>query len=436
MLRDSIGFVGDRFERYGDIYYVPNDDSPLFVLRHPDHFRDVLITNASSFSKKHSGLERLSMVLGDGLLTSDGETWKRHRRMVQPAFSRDRLVAYADTMRDEALSACARWHDGQSMDVNRAMMDLTMRVVARTLFHHDVASVTDDVGHAMSVLQNGVASLALPEWIPNPLQRRLDRATARLDEVVTSMVHERRALHASGKDAPNDLLDALVVAVDTEGDGKRLTEREVRDELVTLFLAGHETTAQALSWTWHLLAKHPDVLAKLHAELDEVLGDRAPGYDDLAKLPYTEQVFKEAMRVYPPVYMLARRANDGTRIGDYDVPRGAEVVLWIYHSHHDSRWFPEPHAFRPERFTRESESKLPKLAYVPFGAGARACIGKVFAMIEGQILLATLAQRFRFEATANSTVGMRPRVTLAPSAPIRMTLRARRPAVRSRAVAS
>jgi cytochrome P450 len=426
MLRDSIGFVGDRFTRYGDIYYVPNDDSPLFVLRHPDHFRDVLITNAASFTKKHSGLERLSMVLGDGLLTSDGDTWKRHRRMVQPAFSRERLVGYADTMRDEALQTRAQWRDGESIDVNRAMMDLTLRVVARALFHHDVASVTDDVAHSMSVLQNGVTSLALPEWMPNPLRRRLVRATARLDDVVMSMVRERRAMHASGRAAPNDLLEALVEAVDTEGDGGRLGEREVRDELVTLFLAGHETTAQALSWTWYLLAQHPDVSAKLHAELDSVLGDRAPRYDDLARIPYTEQVFKEAMRVYPPVYMLARRAHEDTRIGEYSVPRGAEVVLWIYHSHHDPRWFPEPHAFRPERFARDAEAKLPKLAYIPFGAGARACIGKVFAMIEGQILLATLAQRFRFELVAGTRVSLRPRVTLAPSAPIRMTLRARR----------
>jgi len=425
MLSDPLGFVGNRFARYGDIYCVPNRDNPLYVLRHPDHLRDVLLTNASSFSKTHSGLERLSEILGEGLLTSDGDVWKRHRRMVQPAFQRQRLAEYAVTMQSETLRAARSWRSGETIDVNRAMIDLTMHVVSRTLFTHDVTGSTDDIARAMTLLQSSLLSLELPAWLPNPYRTRMRRAIGSLDAVVNGMVRDRRRLVSAGGAAPTDLLQALVTAVDEDGDGGRLTEREVRDELVTLFLAGHETTSHALTWTWYLLAQNPHVERALHRELDSVLGDRAPGYDDLPQLPYTEQVFKEAMRLYPPAYMLARRANEDTTIAGYPVRRGSEVVLWIYHTHRDARWFLEPEAFRPERFAPDAEARLPKLAYVPFGAGARACIGKVFAMIEGQLILATLAQRFRFELAPRQHVRVRPRVTLGPAVGIRMTLRAR-----------
>ncbi len=424
MLRDSIAFVGTRFAQFGDAYYVPNRDAGLYVLRHPDHIRDVLITHAASYTKTHSGLERLSKVLGQGLLTSDGDVWKRHRRMIQPAFARQRLAEYATTMRDETLRATRSWSVDSAVDVNRAMMELTLHVVSRTLFSHDVTNATDDVSRAMTVLQDEVIGL-LPEWVPSPGRFRMRRAIATLDRIVGGMVRDRRSLVASGGAAPSDLLQALVTAVDDEGDHARLSESEVRDELVTLFLAGHETTSQALTWAWYLLARNPNAERTLHAELDSVLAGRAPGYDDLPQLPYTEQVLKEAMRLFPPAYMLARRAQEATQIGEWPVARGSEVVMWIYHTHRDARWFPEPEAFQPERFAPDAEAKLPKLAYVPFGAGARACIGKVFAMIEGQLLLATIAQRYRFELASRGTVRARPRVTLGPRDPLRMMLRAR-----------
>jgi cytochrome P450 len=234
------------------------------------------------------------------------------------------------------------------------------------------------------------------------------------------MIRERRA--SGVVPDPADLLHMLVTAVDVEGDGGTLDDQEVRDQLVTMFLAGHETTSHALTWTWYLLSQNPEAEAKLHAELERVLGGRAPTYDDLDDLPYTRWCFEEAMRLYPPVYTTARRAEVDAEIGGYPVPRGSEVVIWIYMTHHDARWYPNPRAFKPERFSPEVVAGRPKLAYLPFAAGARACIGKVFAMIEGQLVLATLAQQYRLRLEPGHPVELSPRVTLSPKHGMRMQL--------------
>jgi cytochrome P450 len=236
------------------------------------------------------------------------------------------------------------------------------------------------------------------------------------------MIRARKAERAAGAPPRTDLLARLLAATDEEGDGQGLTEVEVRDQLVTLFLAGHETTSQALTWTWYLLAQHPDVEAALHAELSRELGGRAPNYDDLPRLVFTEQVLEEAMRLYPPVYMVARRAERDTVVGDVAVPAGTELALWIYWAHRDPRWFPLPDAFKPERFAPENKAGMPSGAYVPFGAGPRACIGKVFAMIEAKIILATLAQRFRARLAPGQKVEALPRITLTPRYGMRMRL--------------
>lgn len=420
---DSLGFVQERFDRYGDVYCAPSRGVPLFVLRHPEHLWEVLVRDGSKYGKTHTAFSMLEHFLGKGLLTTDGEVWRRQRRMVQPAFGKTRLAGYARAMVDEAARLGDEWRDGMTYDVSREMMELTLRAVCRTLFSHDVRGQTDGVATAMDVFRNAIGRPdPLPSWL-SPWQRSADRALKTLDDIIYGMIRERR--RSSVEPDPADLLHMLLTAVDAEGDGGRLDDKEIRDQLVTMFLAGHETTSHALTWTWYLLSQNPSAERKLHAELQRVLGDRLPTYDDLEQLAYTRWCFEEAMRLYPPAFTIARRAEADAEIGGYPVPRGSEVVMWIYMTHHDARWYPDPRAFKPERFSPEEVAKRPKLAYLPFAAGARACIGKVFAMIEGQLVLATLAQRFRMTLEPGHRVEMAPRITLAPKHGMRMRVQAR-----------
>ncbi len=437
-LTDPIGFVRGRFEQYGDIYFVPSrtgDDAGLYVLRHPDHIREVLVTRASSFTKQHSAFRQLSQFLGEGLLTADGDTWKRQRRMVQPAFSPTRMAGYAAVMTEEAERLAASWKPGQQLELGPAMMELTLRVVSRALFGHDPTADIQGVGRAMAAFQEGLGagSQILPSWIPTPGRRHLRDGIETLDRIMYGLIDRRRAVidrdPSAGDDRPRDLLQMLVTAVDDEGDGRGMTKQEVRDQLVTLFLAGHETTSNLLTWTFALLAKNPDVDAKLAAELAEVLTSdgraRAATFEDLPRLTYTERVLAESMRLYPPAYIVARKAHEDTEIGGYVVPRDAEVMVWIYLTQHDPRWFPSPEAFRPDRFEPGAEAQLPRSAYLPFGAGPRACIGKSFAMMEAKVLLATLARKFRFELAPGHKLQMKPQITLMPRGAMRGVLRGR-----------
>lgn len=412
---DPVGFVGRRFERYGDGYHAESGDGGLFVLRHPDHLHEVLATKASSFTKQHSAFTQLSRVLGDGLLTSDGETWTRQRRMIGPAFAPARMADYGAVMTAEALETARQWGRGGRRAVGDDLTALTLRVVSRALFGHDVAP--DDievVARAMAAFQRSLtAPDVLPSWLPSPTRRRLEHHGAALDRLMYRLIEERRA-HAGGE--RRDLLERLVTAVDPEGDGGGLTVEEVRDQIVTLFLAGHETTAHALGWAFYCLARNPGVEAALHAELDRVLAGRPPAVEDLESLPYLDRVVSETLRMYPPVYAIARRAREDVVIGDWDVPRGSEVILWVYWTQRDARFFPRPESFEPERFA----APVPKRAYLPFGAGPRACIGRSFATMEARLLLATLAQRYRVALPSGRRIDVRPRITLTPKRPIEL----------------
>jgi cytochrome P450 len=423
---DVVGVVGERFDTFGDVYRVPGK-VPLYVLRHPEQLYEVLVERAADFDKGHSAFERLSQVLGSGLLTSDGERWRRHRRMMQPAFQRARLVAYTRAMAAEAEVLEARLADGQLLDVDDAMMSLTLAIVSRTLFSHDVGQESGRVSKAMTAFQGSITRPdLLPAWVPDPGRKRIQRAVANLDDIIYGLIRERRRERERnpGRER-DDLLERLMAAEDEEADGAKLTEIEIRDELVTLFLAGHETTAQTLTWTFYLLSQHPEIERRLHAELDGVLQGRAPTYDDLERLPYTDQIVSEALRLYPPVYLIARRALTDTTIGAFSVEKGAELALWVYLTQRDGRWFPHPEQFRPERFQTEERAKIPRGAYLPFGLGPRTCIGKTFALIEARIILATLGQRFRFELAPGQRVGIRPRITLTPKYGMRMRVRRR-----------
>ena len=365
---DALGFVGERFATYGDIYYAANGSGGLFVLRRPEHLHEVLVTRAAAYGKEHTAFKQLSRVLGEGLLISDGENWTRHRRMINPGFSPAKMAAYGDVMVEEARKTAARWRDGDDVSIDKEMASLTLRIVSRTLFGHDVSrDDMDAIARTMEAAQQALLRWEIvPEWIPLPGRRALERAIADLDTRVYRLIRDRRNERRGDGSAPrSDLLQLLVDAVDTETPAN-LTEREVRDELVTLFLAGHETTSQALTWTFYCLARAPAAERALHAELRTVLGDREPTFDDLERLPYTEQVILEAMRVYPPVYLIARRAREDTEVGGYRIPRGAEVVCWVYWTHRDPVLYPEPEAFRPERFekaaiARPAEARVPSV---------------------------------------------------------------------------
>lgn len=423
---DPIGFIGKRFAAYGDAYYVPNADCGLFVFRSPEHIRDVLSAKASSFTKGHTAFSRLEKVLGDGLLTSDGETWKRHRRMITPAFTPARVATYAHVFVEEAERTAIEWERGGVRDVGHDMMQLTLRAVSRALFGHAIPErEIRTISRAMSAFQSSlIRPDVLPEWAPTPRRRRLERHARELDEIVMALITDRqRAPHE--RDAPNDLLDALLRATDEDDPGRTLTPKEVRDELVTLFLAGHETTSHALTFTWHCLGEHPEVERALHRELDATLSGRVPGVAELDALPLAEQIIQESMRIYPPVYAIARRANEDVDVGEWHVPAGSEVILWTYFTHHDPRLFPNPDAFRPERFDPSAERPIDRFAYVPFGAGPRTCVGKAFAMIEARLMLATIASRCRAEPLRSGKLALKPRITLTPGRAVKMRVGSR-----------
>jgi cytochrome P450 len=423
MQRDPVGRVMERFAEYGDIYYAPFLRRDVYVLRHPEHIHEVLVAQASKFEKPSQGLtaSQLRRLLGEGLLNSNGDLWRRQRRLIQPAFRKERLDEYSPIILEHALAWRARQHDGAALDVSREMMELTLSIVCKTLFDHEVTTESDRVASAMRVFRQsfGGVDAFLPDWLPTPSKRRSDRALARVDAIVYRLID--RAPSAERR----DLASRLAAALDDEGDQQGMSRRQLRDELLTLFLAGHETTSHALSWTWYLLASHPAIAQALYDEIDAVLGARAPQLSDLFKMPYLERVLSEAMRLYPPAYVLTRVACEDAELGGYQVPKGADVVLWIYHMHHDARWFPEPERFDPDRFAPERRKLLPPSAYVPFGAGTRTCIGKQFAMLEAQLILVTIAQRFRLELANGPLVERDMKVTLAPRGGLHMLLRER-----------
>lgn len=422
-ISDPLGFVAKRFATYGDLYLAQTGGELLYVFRHPDHVAEVLVREADAFIKDEIGLER---VLGRSLLTSEGELWKQRRRMIQPSFSKARIERYAAVMVEEAELLAKRWRDGQQLDMVRMMNSLTLAIVSRTLFSHRITDESDRVARAMSLFHESIATFDLiPQWVPTPKHRRTKRAIADMNALIYGVIDERIAAREQGGGGEHDLLDALLDAVDPDAAGARIDREGLRDELTTFYMAGHETTANALSWAWLLLARHPDIDARLAAELDEVVGARAIEADDLARLPYLRAVCHEVLRLYPPAYVLARRSVRDVEIAKWTIPKGQPVVLWIYMMHHDPRWYPDPDRFDPDRFLGAAEQERPKLTWAPFGGGARMCIGKYFALMEMQLLLATLVRSFRFEVAPGLVVKPKPRVTLVPAGGVPGRLRAR-----------
>jgi cytochrome P450 len=418
-------FLTGLGREYGDAASLRLGGRNLYFFNHPDLIRDVLTTRNASFMKGLR-LQRTKVILGEGLLTSEGELHKRQRRLAQPAFHRERIQHYGEVMVEKAARVRERWRDGDTLDVGQEMMRLTLAVVADALFGTGVDDEADDISAALTELMHMFPSLVRPFplfllRIPLfPQVRRLRRSLARLDRTIYAIIDERRR----GNVDRGDLLSMLLLATDVEGDGGRMSDQQLRDEVMTLFLAGHETTANALSWTWYLLARNPEQERELHRELDTVLGDRLPSPADYPRLPYTEMVLAESMRLYPPAWALGRLTIEDAQIGPWLVPRKSLVLLSQYVTHRDPRFWPDPERFDPTRFTPEAKAARPRFTYFPFSAGPRICIGEGFAWMEGVLLLATLAQRWRFER--GGEVEPQALVTLRPKTPMRMRIVQRR----------
>lgn len=411
----------------GDITQVYIGPQAVVLLNHPDDVQRVLVTDQKSFTKGRA-LDRVKKtLLGNGLLTSEGDFHLRQRRLAQPAFHRQRIVGYSKVMSAYTERTASRWRDGETLDMHEEMMHLTLAIAAKTLFDADIEAEAKAVGDAMELSLQMWKYGVLPgggalEYLPLPWIRNLRRARARMNDLIVRVIEDRRR---SGEDR-GDLLSMLIAAQDTEGDGSGMTDQQLRDEVVTILMAGHETTAVAMSWAWYLLSQNPDIEAKLHAELTEVLGGRTPTADDMPKLTYTRAIVAETMRLYPPAWILERRAVSDYQIGDFRVKRGALVLMSQMLIHRDPRWWPNADAFIPDRWLdTEAMAARPKFAYFPFGAGTRICIGEQFAWMEAVLCMATIAQRWRMRHDPTHVVDGEALVTLRPRYGMRMQLEKR-----------
>ena len=410
---DPIGAMRRWRDDHGD--FVPIRFGPFraHVAFGPSEIEEVLVERAADF-RKSFGTRMLIPLLGRGLLTAEGDEWLRHRRLASPAFHRARVEGYGRTMARYAEDSADAWLEDQTVDLHDDMTALTLRIVARTLFDADVTARIEEVARLGTEIQDfyylRFASLRflIPTWLPTPGNRRLGAATRRLDEVVYRIIRDRRPDEDRG-----DLLSMLLQARDEQGAG--MSERQVRDEVMTLLLAGHETTALALTWAFLLLDRNPEARGRLEAELAAVLGPEPASPEDVPALPYTQAIVSETLRLYPPAYVTGREAVRDTTIGGTHIPKGHIVLISMYTTHRDERFFPEPDAFRPERWLDGLEKRLPRAAFIPFGLGSRKCIGASFAKMEATLVLATIARRWRFELDG-AEIATQPSITLRPAA--------------------
>jgi cytochrome P450 len=423
--RDRLGALARLAREYGDIAGFRVGPQRLVLLNHPDYVEDVLVTRARLF-KKGRALERAKRLLGEGLLTSEGDHHRRQRRLALPAFHKQRIAAYADTMVAHAVRTAARWRDGDTLDISAEMNRLTLTIVGETLLGTDLEADAGGVREALTTVFEAFPMTmspfaALLERLPLPIVRRYNRAHAALDALIYRIIEERRGR----PDDRGDLLSMLLLARDDEEDGGRMSDAQVRDEAMTIFLAGHETTANALAWTWHLLAQHPDAEERLHREIAGALDGRQAAAADVPRLPYARMLLAESMRLYPPAWAIGRRAMDDFEIGGYTIPKGTVVLFSQYLLQRDARFFSNPDRFEPDRWLPERQKGRPKFAYFPFGGGTRVCIGEPFAWMEGILVLAALAGRWRMESLETAAVPLQPAITLRPARGIRMRARAR-----------
>jgi cytochrome P450 len=422
--RNSIRFFLEATRQYGPLVQFRFGPRSVYLVTHPEYVKHVLQDNNRNYHKSLA-YEKTRPMLGYGLLTNEDEPWRRQRRLAQPAFHRKHIGAFAATMTDAATTMVDRWdgrvRSGEPFDVAHEMMRLTLTIVGQTLFSTDVSDEADRVGQALTtalveVTRRFQALIPWREKLPSAQNRRFEAAIRTLDDVVYGMIAERRRTGAAG----DDLLGLLLAAQD-EDTGERMSDKQLRDEAMTIFLAGHETTANALAWTWYVLSKHPDVLRTLHAELGTVLSGRVPTLHDLPQLRYTTMVINESLRLVPPAWGIGRTALEDDEIDGYHIPAGTIVALSPYVTHRQPDLWPNPEGFDPERWAPEQPTERQRFAYFPFGGGPRLCIGNNFALMELQLILATVAQRVRLDLVPGHPIALEPGITLRPKHGVLMT---------------
>jgi len=423
--RDPLAFLTGVAAQYGDIANFRLGGLDVYFVRHPDYVREVLITQRASFTMT-ALRAKINAVVGEGLFTSRGELHARQQRLMLPVFRKSRIEAYAAQMAELSQRSRDHWQAGSTIDIADEMMKLTMLIAAQALFEQDIGSDTQAVSHNIDLVLKVFTRLSSPFLklslaLPLPASLRFKKAVRDLDSVIYRMIERRRGAAASGK----DLLSLLMQAKDDDTN-VQMTEKQLRDEVLTLLIAGHETTANVLAWTFYLLAQHPDAEERMHEEAVAVLGGRAAfAAADLDRLVYTRRVMQEGLRLYPPGWFIGRQAQTDVKLGGYTLPKGAVVLMSQYVTHRDARFFAEPERFKPERWEGDFQDRLPRGAYFPFSAGDRHCIGEGFAWQEALLILATLVERWRFELVPGQNIRPKPSVTLRPDAPIRMIVRAR-----------
>ena len=410
--RNPLAFLIDIAQRYGDV--VNLDSGRLYLVNHPTHIKHVLLDNHRNYRKDHNS--RFERLLGTGLLTSDGAFWRRQRRALQPAFHREQIAVATTIMANATMTMVNRWEayatHGQPFDVVPELMRLTLQIVGQALFSTDMSGAADTMRWAFTTVLEHITRLSLlsfPTWLPTPGNRQFQQALDVLDQVVFRLMTERRHRHAP----VDDLLTLLMEAHDAET-GAPISERQVRDEVMTILFAGQETTATALAWMWYLLATHPIVEQRLRAELAAVLGGRTPTREDLPKLVYTRMVIDEALRLYPPAWAFARVTQADDELGGYRIPAGATVTVSPYLMHRHPAFWEHPERFDPDRFAPDLAAGRPRFAYIPFGGGPHQCIGNAFALTEMQIVAATVAQNYRLHLLTRHRIEPYPLVTLRP----------------------
>ena len=418
--RDPLVFLTNLARTYGDLASYTMGGERLYFVNNPQWIKDILVTHNRNFTKSR-GLDRTKKLLGNGLLTSEGSFHLRQRRLLQPPFHRERIVSYGQTMVDTADRLRRNWTNGATLDIAQEMMRLTLSIAGTTLFSVDVESQAAEVGRALTDVMESFWLTMTPfaeaiERLPIGPMHRAKLARRRLDAMIYTMIAERRA---AARDR-GDLLSMLLLAQDD--DGSMMSDQQVRDEAMTIFLAGHETTANALTWTWYLLSQSPDDEARLHAELDQALGQRLPAVADLPSLPFVERVVTEAMRLYPPAWAIGRRAIEPYTIDAYVAPARSIFLMSQWVMHRDPRYYDQPDRFRPDRWTPAFKTALPRFAYFPFGGGPRQCIGESFAWMELVLVVATIAQQWKLRLVPGHPVVPQPLVTLRTKHGMRMTV--------------
>ncbi len=424
---DPFSFMDACADAYGDVVQFDMGPQPLYMLTNPRDIERVLVSESAAFPKLDLGDDAIDRLLGDGLLTSSGKRWKQSRQRAAPAFRSGRINTLAEMMSAHTETALTEWSSGERIDINVEMARLTVRIIVSAMFG---SKLEDDRIEAIQThleplgarFEPDPFSRLIPEWAPTQKNREFDAAVAALEAIIEELVGaRRRTAHGTGGDEPMDLLSILLRA-QQRGE---TTEADIRDEMMTMLLAGHDTTALMLTYTWYLLSRHPAAERRFHTELEEVLGSKRPTAADSRRLEYTQRVLNEAMRLYPPVYTLFRETTLDCEFGGYRIPAGAGLMLPQWVVHRSARWYDNPEQFNPDRWRADQRSQRPRFAFFPFGGGPRHCIGKQFSMLEATVILATVGQTYRLEHLGDDQLQLRGSLTMHPDEPVAMRVRKR-----------